>query len=228
MTYTDPPSPAIYQCALQLRGPEQGFLFLFLSYFSLMPSVPRPVWVMPLLPRPETGYSTCAPPSLGYATNAPPRNWVHHLCPTQSGLLPLLHLPATGYATCAPPSLGYATTGPAQQLGTPPVPRPVPGYPTCMYHTQSGLCRYCPAQQLGTPPVPHPVWVMPLLPRPATGYATCAPPCLGYATTAPPSNWVRHLCHTQSGLCHYYPAQQLGTPPVPRLVWVMPLVPRPV
>ena len=35
MTYPDPPSPAKYQCALQIRGPGQDFLFLSLSSFSL-------------------------------------------------------------------------------------------------------------------------------------------------------------------------------------------------
>ncbi len=35
MTYSDPPSPAKYQCALQLIGPEQAPHFLSLSYFSL-------------------------------------------------------------------------------------------------------------------------------------------------------------------------------------------------
>ncbi len=35
MTYPDPPSPAKYQCPLQLRGPDQEPLCLSLSYFSL-------------------------------------------------------------------------------------------------------------------------------------------------------------------------------------------------
>ncbi len=35
MMYSDPPSPAKYQCALQLRGPGQAPLCLSLSYFSL-------------------------------------------------------------------------------------------------------------------------------------------------------------------------------------------------
>ncbi len=36
MTYPDPPSPAKYQCVLQLSGPGRDFLCLSLSYFSLV------------------------------------------------------------------------------------------------------------------------------------------------------------------------------------------------
>jgi hypothetical protein len=39
--YPDPPSPAKYQCALQLTGPEQNFLFLSLSNFTLKPMATR-------------------------------------------------------------------------------------------------------------------------------------------------------------------------------------------
>jgi hypothetical protein len=35
VTYREAPSPDKYQCALQIRGPGQDFLFLSLSSFSL-------------------------------------------------------------------------------------------------------------------------------------------------------------------------------------------------
>jgi hypothetical protein len=39
VTYREAPSPAKYQSALQLRGPDQDFLFLSLSSFPLVSSL---------------------------------------------------------------------------------------------------------------------------------------------------------------------------------------------
>ncbi len=53
LTYPDPPSPAKYQCASQLRGPGEDFLFLSQSYFSILlfraraePSLPLSVLLL--------------------------------------------------------------------------------------------------------------------------------------------------------------------------------------